>query len=309
MKDNSNLNKILSKVLSFIPLIISNKWVRLLLLVVSMLYSLLLTFFSWSEIKKIDFPSLIFTILICFVIYLTSVIVQFANWSILLNKSIDKLWRNIDTYFNTILMRRLPGGIWHWVGRYSLHENTLSITKKHVMLANLYEWIILVSTGFLCFFVMTGNYLYGAAIAILVFFSVFRFLSKSSFRGASHIAITSGIIILYLCTWIFGSIIFYLFGINIHALSTVPFTNYISVWSLSGSISSVFIFLPSGLGIRELSFASLLQQYSLPAVLFLGLEIRIFFLIFDLLIGFGYIIARRFIKKYFSRLTQSTKAN
>jgi hypothetical protein len=65
----------------------------------------------------------------------------------------------------------------------------------------------------------------------------------------------------YVATWLFGGFVFYLLINSIFPLSISYLPAMIGIWSISAVAGSVTMFVPSGLGVREVALSVMLDQY------------------------------------------------
>jgi hypothetical protein len=101
----------------------------------------------------------------------------------------------------------------------------------------------------------------------------------------------------YAGSWFLGGLILYLLMTGVET-SSLSVTESTAIWAISGGVSMLMIILPSGLGIREVSLALLLQPYaSLSIAILVALLIRLTFSVADVLWGaVGWLVSRGIIQ-------------
>lgn len=251
--------------------------------VLSYVYPLALLIISRKEILRIQWQTFIPLFLICLLLYYTSMLLQCLNWSLLVDQNLKRLQFNSQVYFQTILMKRLPGGFWHWLGRNKLYNSEgNSETEKQLRQSNLYEWLILILTGFSSY--LSTKHLWIGVLCILATILLSVYLLQRRHLGWKMV-IWMGILsnMLYLLCWLIGAWVLFLLLENINP-TAVSFSVSMAAWGLSGAFGMLFFFMPSGAIVRDLSLTALLSTYINPTqVALVALEIRIIFTLGEVL--------------------------
>jgi hypothetical protein len=195
-------------------------------------------------------------------------------------------WRDVEIYCRMILLRSLPGGIWHWVGRAAMYKAATPISGRTVVKANSVEWILFILAGFGVFAATNFRDLIWVFIAIL-FFALSLVIAVRWQPTDRHIGlrILEGAfwIVLDVSSWWLGALILFLF-VQASGITNAGLVEMAQVTTLSGGISVLVALFPLGFGVRELSMVFLLQPY-MPNTL--GLLIA-------LLIRFEYVLGDTF---------------
>jgi hypothetical protein len=207
-------------------------------------------------------------------------------------------WRDVEIYMQTVLMRRLPGGAWHWVGRSSSYSVHTEVGAKPVLWANFLEWLLLMITAI----GVVGLFLTDAGLAIrsgLIILSLVlgiilanRWFPKKLGAGR-RVAMGFSWMVAYGGSWIMGGLILYLL-MNAGQSTDITAVNATAIWAIAGGVSMLMIIAPSGLGVRELSLALLLSPYvPLSFAILVALLIRLTFTLADVIWGTsGWLISR-----------------
>lgn len=265
------------------------RWVGYVLTALALVYLGVLLVYSGFKIPVIDWHAYLFASLATIGLYLVSLLLQFFVWSRLFSFHHRVGWRDLEIYSRMILVRRLPGGIWHWLGRATLYTATTTVPTETVLFGNLMEWglLILIAGGIsvveylavpIGIKALLSTLLIGAGV-LLAFFWQPRTRAWGLRLGESALWV-----ILYTITWIFGGIILYYLSRATGAIQ-LDWIKASGVWALSGGVSMIITIAPV-IGVQEVSLVFLLQPY-LPAssALLVALILRLLFTISDVLWG------------------------
>jgi hypothetical protein len=267
------------------------RWLGYLLLCASLAYVISILAHGWQQISQIAWETCMPVILAAMGIYLLSLLLQLFVWSRLLSFHHRGRWWDIKIYCRTILLRHLPGGIWHWVGRTALYQSEANLSMQVVTLANFWEWCVLI-------LVAIGIY----AVSLSWAGTLIRItLGFASITGGMALAVgwqpanrriairlSEGLlwIGLYILAWFMGGWIVHLL-IQFTSGYTLSLIDATGIWALAGG-SSLFlaVILPAGLGVREVALTWLLQHYtSKPMAMFIAFLIRLIFTTADIIWG------------------------
>jgi glycosyltransferase 2 family protein len=184
-------------------------------------------------------------------------------------------------FFVTHAARRIPGTIWHVIGRVAWYER-LGIGKSISAFANVVETVLIILSGVIVSLILLpfiatiekGQlwlFLGGALVsAALMQPGVIRFvMNKFGQQQYSQTLNYKKILVwfvYYPVLWIFGGLILYL---TITGLTPVPLTLIpvcIAIWSIAGVTGMLFVLLPSGFGVSEATLSLLLAPHVSPGV-------------------------------------------
>ena len=253
--------------------------------IISVLYLLVLLYYGYDELRNVPFSSVIKGLVPSIFLYLVSLILQIMAWSIIFYGRIKIDAKDIYIYSVVILMRRLPGGFWHWAGRSTLYNRIDNISLKETTLSSFIEWLILLSTGFVAYFALQKNIL-SLVFLIIAFFFAIKWFEKRTLQNKTKYATAILLVLIYLGSWFIGGVILAING-NVLTGIDVPVINYLESWFLSSSISMIIIFLPAGFGIREVTLSLLLKPLiGIAYSVILAVLIRIIFILSELIWGF-----------------------
>ena len=264
-----------------------NPLVNKLLFLVSIVYTLLLLFLSRSEIKLINWGVFWGLFTISFLLYFISLFLQCINWSLAVDGSLSNFTLNSEVFYRSILLQRIPGGFWHWLGRTNFYQEYDFVYGKSsirpIRLANFYEWLLFVLTG-LSIYLWTKNFIAGIVFSTVCLMTILFMFQR--IRQGVHIslAIPSMTILLMLVRWGLGFYTLFLLLNNLIYPATVTPEFVLSTWTLSSTIAMATFFLPSTGIVRDFTLTALLAPtIPISKVILLAAELRIIFLISDLL--------------------------
>jgi len=245
--------------------------------------------YSGFKIPAIDWNAYLLASLATLGLYLISLLLQFFVWARLFSFYHRVGWRDLEIYARMILVRRLPGGIWHWFGRATLYTATTSVRTEIVLYGNLMEWgmLILVAGGIsviellatsIGVRVLLSVLMVGGAIALAVGWQPH---TRAWWLRIAEAALW---LLLYGVAWLIGGIILYLVA-SASGVNQLNWATSIGVWSLAGGVSMIITIVPV-IGVQEVSLVFLLQPY-LPAsvALLVALLLRLLFTLSDVLWG------------------------
>lgn len=280
-----NLPNWLSNLIDQLKIIRTNPLLSMLLRITSVVYPLALMIFSWEDILSFQWTSFIWVLLASLLVCLLSLSLQNLVWSLIIDGNLSKFWINSQVYYQTVLMKRLPGGIWHWLARSSIYDSIFPDKNRSVSKSNLLEWIALFLSGFTGY-LFTINSILGIASSILTIGIIARLLKTGDKPLADIIFIALGIFLLYILCWLAGGIIIHWLFLGVVS-ETAKFATSFAAWTLSSAISMLFFFFPSSSIIRDFSLGALLANLLEPTKgLLIILQVRVIILIADLIWSF-----------------------
>jgi hypothetical protein len=246
------------------------------------------------KLQQVDWAVYGSAILVSLGVYLISLLIQFFIWSRLISFHRKASWTDLNIYSQMILMRSLPGGAWHWIGRISMYSAETEIPTRVVVLGNFLEWGLLILTGAGITLALTRGstlWILLSALAVVAAFSLAFAWQSRTLSWWERAANSLQWLFLFCLVWLAGSAILYLFVQAVAGPGRLDWVEALRVWAFSGSVSLLIVFLPSSLGVREASLILLLQP-GLPVsmALLTALLIRIVFIIADLLWGIAGVI-------------------
>lgn len=282
------------------------RWIGYLLTLAAVVYLVYTLAKGNIQLNQVDLRVYGWALLASLGFYLVSLVIQFFIWTRLISFHRRATWQDVEIYSRMVLMRSLPGGAWHWVGRISMYSGATEVPTRVVVLGNFLEWALLILVGaaiFVAFLpypvlsVLGCLLLAGAAIALAVSW-------QPPERGwLRRLAEAFLWVILDGFVWLAGAAILYSFTGALAGFGRLQPLQALYVWTFSGSLSMLIIFLPSSLGVREISLVALLQPTINPSIaLLIALLIRIVFIFADIFWGLtGWLISQMILWRHGKR--------
>ena len=265
------------------------RWVGYGLTGLAVVYLGAVLLYGGFKIPAIDWRTYLLISIATVGLYLVSLIPQFFVWMRLFSFHHQVGWRDVEIYSRMILVRRLPGGIWHWLGRATLYTAMTSVPTEIVLFGNLMEWgmLILIAGA------ISAIELLAVSIWVRILISVLALGGAIALaviwqpkERARWLQVAESVlwVILYCFAWFIGGFILYLFAraSGGHSLNLAVATG---LWSLTGGVSMIITILPV-IGVQDASLVFLLQPY-LPAssALIVALLLHFLFTVSDVLWG------------------------
>ncbi len=265
-------------------------WIGRLLTLAAIAYIVILLYVSGFEIRSIEWHKYWAPTLLSLGYYGISLLIQFFIWTRIISFHRKITWKDAAIYARVILIRRLPGGIWHWVGRTAMYSEDASSNNRMIVLANFLEWgiLLLVAIGM----AFTGLEIIPLALRLDLpglFFGFALYLAytwqpadRNKFSRALESLVWAAV---YALSWGLGGLIFYAFA-EAAGVQGIGWLKAVWVWSITGGSSMLLFIVPGGSGIRELLLAFIMQPYMpMASAVFVGILVRITFILGDVLWG------------------------
>lgn len=273
--------------LSRIRAMSKNPLVNKLMFLASVAYTLLLLFLSRSEILSINWEAFWRIFIISFLLYLLSLSLQCINWSLIVDGGLSNFRINSEVFYRSVLLQRIPGGFWHWLGRINLYNEYESLHSngynEGVKSANLFEWLLSILTGLSIYF-WTKSSIAGIVISILCVIIIIILFQRIGQKDHSKLVLPTLTILIMLVRWGLGFLTLQLLLNNILYPDIIAPKFVLATWTLSSSIGMATFFLPSGGLVRDFTLTALLSPtISIQKVFLLAAELRVIFLVSDLL--------------------------
>lgn len=264
-----------------------------------------LLIYSGYQAREIAWQDYWLAGLISILLCLISHTLQFVVWIRLIADQHRLGWDDLQYYARFLMLRRLPGGIWQWVGRTSMYAGSEDLSSGAVITASFLEWFLLLLVGGSLIIAGIPSLplpilvlLCGLIIGLAVYLSYqWQLKTKTTLRRLS-----TGLfwILLYGSAWVLGgAIILILSSPGLQSSNTMDLFRATWIWATAGCIGALIIFLPAGLGIRDITLVALLQPY-LPTTnaVVVSILMRLILTLGDILWGFlGSLISSYMIHK------------
>jgi len=273
-----------------------NKTINTILIVFSYFYPIILIAISWRDIGELDLRNFSNTFLVSLLYGFVSLILQAINWNFIVNKNFSNPINNITIYFKTLLMRRLPGGFWHWHGRVNLYNNSNTQITKRISKGNAVEFLGLILSGAITFLLV--EYLYLGLVTLLFSYLLLFFLTREKHIDLSNYFIPFFIILSFIVSWLMGGYILNTLFTYVSPNQTLGLIRAISFWVITGTVGTIFFFMPITGIFRELTLTALLSNYlDFSKIILLSLLIRLTLYICDVILSLVVLGITSIIKK------------
>lgn len=279
------------------------RWASYLLTITMIAYLIYAFTLGGLRLDQIDWKAYSGALLAVLGIYLLSLVIQFYVWTriISFHRKVD--WQDVNIYARMILMRSLPGGAWHWVGRISMYSGGTDVPTRVVVLGNFLEWALLTLSGAGIFFInLPIPSVLGSILAILTFCAALALAvawQPATQKWPTRLVEGSFWVTLYSIAWFLGATILYLIVQAVAGPDRLNVWEAFKTWTLTGSLGMLITMLPSSLGVREITLVWMLQAKLTPSIaLLIALMLRIIYTLADAILGMiGWLISFLILRK------------
>jgi uncharacterized membrane protein YbhN (UPF0104 family) len=271
-----------------------NRWLGWGAVLFSLVFMGVILWKSAAQLRELAWRQFMGPAAIGLVLYGVSLAAQALVWTVLAAKLSASPWGgwDIQVYCTTHLTRRLPGLPWYMAGR-ALAYREQGRSGEAALAASLFEWGGMFIAA--VFWAALGQWGWEGVLVVLLASVILLTLLSLIWRrlpGAKKwqllVRMPVGWLLLaifvYLGAWLLGGEILYLLTRSLEmGLSLFDIT---PLWALGGGASMMMIFVPAGLGIREMTLTFLLGPYlGEGRALVIALLLRILFTVGDLMWG------------------------
>jgi len=237
------------------------------------------------------------SIVLSFVFYSCALALAILGWSLIASRmtNVQDLKRHSKVYCYTNLARRIPGFLWHIAGRVYLYRRD-GVDIVPISAASAVEMVLIILSGLISYALWNlgrwpARWRWGLVLGIsvgmaMIHPSVLRWVLRKVRRAdiMEHIQYrdVSIWLIIYVSVWLLGglTLLSVIYAIQPVDLGQAP--GIIAAWSLSGAVSTLVVFLPAGLGIREATLSVLLLPFiPAPLAVTVALAVRILLTLYE----------------------------
>lgn len=262
------------------------------LILIGMFYS------SWKSLQEYTWNLAPLPILYSFLAYLAAVGLAVVVWARMLRTFGGvTAWRShIRAFCVSRIGYRLPGPMLHIPGRLMLYEGR--IPTKIIFLGSGLELLVMMVASILVGILSGRSFDNFAALGIGLAVSVALLAALPGlvawFSKKGYLQISRRIrfrdlfewTLWHVLIWILGALTVFFLINAFYPLSVAELPSVVAAWSISGVVSIIVVFLPMGLGLRELSFSLLLSSFMPSGIAVLTAVLSRF-----LLMAYDFIIA------------------
>lgn len=266
------------------------RWIGYLLTIMAVAYLLYTAFSGDTRLQDLEWKGYWRNILGSIGLYLISLVLQFIVWIRMVAHLRQADWLDLEIYARTTMMRRLPGGIWHWVGKTAMYSSGTEVPSRDVLRGSLLEWLLMFLTG-LGILIIIYPLLpppVSLILSIVVFAIAIWIGAQWQPAGkAKGLRVAESLLWLGLYTgaWLLGAGIFHL-ATGLSGAGQLDLLLSFRLWTISAVVSVITVLFPATLGIQEAVITYLLTPYIQPAVgLAIAISLRVIFILSDLIWG------------------------
>jgi hypothetical protein len=240
---------------------------------------------NWREIRgylgRIDYRFLGLSLLI----HSATLGATALGWHLLTRQFMGKasLRRNLEIYYSTVIAKEVPGVIWYIAGRAHLYARE-GINGSMVVTCSFMENVWFFVSGMTVYFLFSPLYRFsilGGKEPLLALLAIplavlairpgllvravnvplrkFKRQQISIFDRSPRWSLL--IFLAYVAAWLLGSLVLYCIIVALHPLPATELPTVIGFLAISGLAGLLTSMLPAGMGIRELTLATLLSGY------------------------------------------------
>ncbi len=217
-------------------------------------------------------------LLAAFPIFLVGEFLGAIAWTRMMNSLAPGLgrWEHMRIFIVTHAARRIPGTVWHIVGRVAWYDR-LGVPKRISTLGSVMETVLIIWSGLIIALAITpftigaNSGLVGVLAAGILLSAALlhpRLLQAVLRRIGVHPEqdqITYGALLswlaIYIALWLVGGTILYQMLLALWPVSPEMWAVSIGAWSLAGVTGMLIQLLPSGLGISEATLSLVLAAF------------------------------------------------
>jgi hypothetical protein len=208
------------------------------------------------------------------------------------------LWKHLRYYCVSNVTKRLPGTIWYIAGRTYLYSQDNSDPAR-VLLASGLEMALLIMSGIAVSVMFAAPMIAETRAGWLGFGLVFIVtcfaiqprvvkwvmvrLGKPSLLTLRYVDLLSWTLC-YMLVWIIGGTVIFMVGRSLAIISVSNLLYIIGSWSLTGVVSAAMFFVPSNLGITEVTLSLMLSRIMpSPIAVLIAIASRILITIYEII--------------------------
>lgn len=213
------------------------------------------------------------------ILHLGAFLVAIAAWHSMIKRiaGASNLRLNAKIYCYGALAKRLPGVAWDIATRVVMYDGT-GVSKTVVGVVSVLEIVLITLSGIVMYLVLApltaaqdlGKNFWLLLIALAIGITLthprvvaaaMRRLKRDAVPLSFGYRDTLRWVFAYAWTWILSGLMLYATICAIATLPSVQVLRVLSDWTFAGLITSLLTFLPSTLGIQEVSLTLLLSRY------------------------------------------------
>ncbi|MBN1271861.1 MAG: hypothetical protein JXB26_06270 [Candidatus Aminicenantes bacterium] len=233
-----------------------------------------------------------------FILYSGALALAILGWSAIAGRltNVRDLKRHVKVYCYTNLARRIPGFFWYVLGRAHLYRHD-GAGIVSISAASAIEMALIVLSGLMSYALLnlgrwpirwTWGLIVGIGVGLVM---MHPRLLQWILSKVKHVNIVEHIryrdvaiwLAVYISVWVLGGLALFSVVWAIQPLALVQVPGIIACWSLSGAVSTLVVFLPAGLGVREATLSMLLLPFiPAPLAVTVALMMRVLLTLYEI---------------------------
>lgn len=200
-------------------------------------------------------------------------------------------WEDAKTYVATHLMRRLPGVPWYMAGRAIAYRERGPEASRAALVVSMVEWGGTILSGLAWVAWDYGGWcgmlsVIGAVLLTMAGLRHWRWSTRWPLLKRLPISSLYAALAGYGVQWFLAAWMLFLLLKGLAPEHAPSLLETGGLWAISGVVSSLAVFAPAGLGIREVSLVALLEPWvGVSYAALAALLMRAMFIVGDLLWG------------------------
>lgn len=214
-------------------------------------------------------------ILLSFLIFTSILLLVSMIWGWMMNAlgSDISLKTHVRNYFISHVMRRIPGTLWYIAGRVYLYKKD-GVSSKLTSMASGMEFAVILMSGVMTSLLFSTSIidsyqinLFALVGVIALGFALINPKTMSFFFRLMKVEVSIfsvrdilGWLFAFVVVWILGGVVVFEITNSIYFIPIQRLGYVIGAWALVGVFSSLFVLLPSNIGVTEIGLSLLLTQ-------------------------------------------------
>jgi len=233
-----------------------------------------------------------------FILYSGALALAILGWSAIAGRvtNVRDLKRHVKVYCYANLARRIPGFFWYVLGRAHLYRDD-GAGLVSISAASAIEMVLIVLSGLVLYALLNlgrwpMQWTWGLIVGIGLGLAMMHpRLLQWILSRLKHVDVVEHIryrdvavwLAVYISVWVLGGLALFSVVWAIQPLDLVRAPGIVACWSLSGAVSTLVVFLPAGLGVREATLSVLLLPFiPAPLAVTVALMMRVLLTLYEI---------------------------
>jgi len=234
---------------------------------------------SWPTLRAIDTELDFGQIALTLLFNICAYVIAIWSWHSIMTRLSGQRNLRLDAivYCYSAVARRLPGIAWDIAARVVMYDQA-GVSKALVALASLLEMLLIIVAGIVSYLALApftlsylsipGSWALICALLVggilihpaVVTYGVHK-VRKDKLPVSLQYSDTLYWLFMYVLTWIVSGFLLYATIRSFYGLSPTHLPQLLADWALAGVLTSFITFVPTGLGLKELTLTLLMSRY------------------------------------------------